>query len=720
MVVPHAPLTVKNVDLLEKENAKVHRTDRFELVAKAKSTPVLRRGQPFKLRLHFDRPFLENMDIVRIFFSFGSYPDVMKGTKGVGTIAKKTSLPAHSETWQVRATDLRTEIVSIEVQSPANCPVGVWKLFIDTTVSGHENTTNTFEVDSDIYLLFNPWMKHDLVYMEDQKLLEEYVMNDTGKIWVGTKKEPKGRGWVFGQFHACVLPACQLMLKKSGIKDVARGDPIKMSRAISRIVNANDDNGVLAGNWTDNYDGGVSPSAWTGSVPILKKFLETKNTVRFGQCWVFSGVVTTVCRALGLPARSVTNLRSAHDCDNTLSIDRYFNSRHERLFFDPITGKSFEDSIWNFHVWNDVWMARPDLPKGYGGWQVIDATPQETSDGTFQCGPASVEAIKQGAAGFNYDVPFMISSVNADVVNWIEDKRSESGWRSFSTSKDAVGIMILTKAPLKFDSKGERDRLDITCSYKAEEGTQAERLTLYRAARCLDSARRSYAIPELTKEDCEFTLVDLDTVNIGEPFAVQVNVKNNSKEQRTIRAILSVRSVFYNGNPGHTVKSVLTNLTLHPKKRDVLRLPITADQYLDKLVEYCHLKLSAVIAVNETNQTWVDEDDFRVVKPTINIEVARKLVMEQPAMLSLTFTNPLKKMLTDCKINLSSSGFRSTKEMSLKDVAPSKMVHVIHQAVPYMDGKHNIVVTFTSKELCDVTGLATVEVIEEHENAIQK
>lgn len=26
-------------------------------------------------------------------------------------------------------------------------------------------------------------------------------------------------------------------------------------------------------------------------------------------------------------------------------------------------------------------MARPDLPDGFGGWQVVDATPQETSDG---------------------------------------------------------------------------------------------------------------------------------------------------------------------------------------------------------------------------------------------------------------------------------------------------------------------------------------------------
>ena len=34
-------------------------------------------------------------------------------------------------------------------------------------------------------------------------------------------------------------------------------------------------------------------------------------------------------------------------------------------------------------MWNDVWMTRPDLPQGYGGWQAIDATPQQASEGTF-------------------------------------------------------------------------------------------------------------------------------------------------------------------------------------------------------------------------------------------------------------------------------------------------------------------------------------------------
>ena len=35
----------------------------------------------------------------------------------------------------------------------------------------------------------------------------------------------------------------------------------------------------------------------------------------------------------------------------------------------------------NFHVWNESWFKRPDLPDGHDGWQAHDATPQETSYG---------------------------------------------------------------------------------------------------------------------------------------------------------------------------------------------------------------------------------------------------------------------------------------------------------------------------------------------------
>ena len=89
-------------------------------------------------------------------------------------------------------------------------------------------------------------------------------------------------------------------------------------------------------------------------------------------------MIGPVCRALGLPCRSVTNFVSAHDTNASLTIDKFFSEDGRELTSkdDPEFGA---DSIWNFHVWNDVWMSRPDLPKGYGGWQAIDSTPQELS-----------------------------------------------------------------------------------------------------------------------------------------------------------------------------------------------------------------------------------------------------------------------------------------------------------------------------------------------------
>ena len=58
-------------------------------------------------------------------------------------------------------------------------------------------------------------------------------------------------------------------------------------------MNSPDDNGVLMGNWSGNYEGATAPMAWVGSYDILKQFYERRQPVKYGQCWVFSGVTTT-------------------------------------------------------------------------------------------------------------------------------------------------------------------------------------------------------------------------------------------------------------------------------------------------------------------------------------------------------------------------------------------------------------------------------------------
>ena len=50
------------------------------------------------------------------------------------------------------------------------------------------------------------------------------------------------------------------------------------------------------------------------------------------------------------------------------------------------------DSVWNFHVWNEVFLrGTGHWPEKYAGWAAVDATPQESSNGMMQCGPAPLK-----------------------------------------------------------------------------------------------------------------------------------------------------------------------------------------------------------------------------------------------------------------------------------------------------------------------------------------
>lgn len=72
--------------------------------------------------------------------------------------------------------------------------------------------------------------------MEREEERQEYILNETGKIWCGTFKTPKGKHWIFGQFDEIALPTAVFLLEKSGLHPSQRGSPVMVARAISAIV----------------------------------------------------------------------------------------------------------------------------------------------------------------------------------------------------------------------------------------------------------------------------------------------------------------------------------------------------------------------------------------------------------------------------------------------------------------------------------------------------
>uniref|UniRef100_A0A8C5HXV3 protein-glutamine gamma-glutamyltransferase n=1 Tax=Gouania willdenowi TaxID=441366 RepID=A0A8C5HXV3_GOUWI len=411
---------------------------------------IVRRGQEFQVKVTFNRPYKPAKDKFALEFVIGSSPQFSKGTY-IPVFPNKE----RQSSWEGRITNTSDNVVTMGITPQTSCIVGKYHMYVAIqTPFGIRRTRR--DKSRDLYILFNPWASDDAVYLDDEREREECVLTEVGVIYHGAYDDVAERYWNYGQFNYGVLDACLYIMDRSQMPIANRGDPIKITRKASAMLNSRDDDGVMVGNWSGDYTYGVAPTSWTGSTDILLTYASTKLPVAYAQCWVYAAVFNTFLRCLGIPSRVVTNYYSAHDNNGNLKMDIILddNGRIDR--------NRTRDSIWNYHCWNECFMSRPDLPPGFGGWQVVDATPQETSDGMYRCGPASVQAIKHGQICFPFDAPFVFAEVNSDVVFY--SRRTDGSMEPVKVNRTHVGRMVLTK------STGEMSRRDITDQYKFPEG----------------------------------------------------------------------------------------------------------------------------------------------------------------------------------------------------------------------------------------------------------
>jgi len=762
--VPSDVLKVDTVEMYSRDNAREHRTDRYELVRENAPSCVLRRGQPFFMALRMkERGFDTRRDNLRVSFYFGSNPQVTKGTKVVLpfrlTQREFTRAPS---SWDVRLHQQDGVIITLQVNIPPTALVGLWRCVIETTTVNPGSRVEEFRCKDDMYILFNPFCRDDLVYLDSEEQRREYVLNETGKVFVGTHHRPKGRRWVYGQFSDVALPVAQLLLEMSGLNASERGNPVQVARAISGIVHANDNNGLLEGKFEGSFEDGVCPWVWTGSCKIFEQFLRNGcKPVKYGQCWVYAAVATSICRALGIPSRPVTNFVSAHETKHTLSVDKYFDAFGEEIKGGP--DGDGHDAIWNFHSWTEVHMARSDLPHGYGGWQCFDATPKQqygSNTEKNQCGPVSVEAIRRGEVGFAFDTPSLFAEVNAEVRHFQEDESSHWGFKKIKVNNYSVGRQILTKRVGADDDVADADVEDITGLYKNSEGISRHQnrddgcfsssfmsndsssygepreitrdlsrnlsrdIMPYPGAssgcmslpsvmnnvRGVDRSSNMYDFPGKVTEDVIFDLVQMNKIAYGQPFNVSVQIQNRSSEMRTITAILSASSIYYTGVSGRRLGRVDRQLVLQPGQRETLQVRATFEDYRDKIVDYGMIKFYALASVMETKQCWSEEDDFQLEKPKIDVQIRGSPQVGQDCFVTFSFMNPLSVSLTDCEFTFEGPGLVRPQTIKYRDVKMGEIVSHVQKFTPKLSGDRKIVVTFSSNELVDVVGSKQVSV----------
>ncbi|XP_037351133.1 protein-glutamine gamma-glutamyltransferase 2 isoform X2 [Talpa occidentalis] len=678
-------LILERCDLELEANGRDHHTADL-----CRKSLVVRRGQPFWLTLHFEgRSYDAGVD--RLTFSAVTGPDP---SKEAGTKARFPLSGAVEEgAWAATVVDQQDNALSLLLSSPANAPIGLYRLSMEAS-TGYQGSSFVL---GNFTLLFNAWCPADAVYLDSEEERREYVLTQQGFIYQGSAKFIKNIPWNFGQFEDGILDICLMLLdvnpkflKNAGRDCSRRRNPVYVGRVVSRMVNCNDDQGVLLGRWDNNYGDGVSPMFWIGSVDILRRWKTYScQRVKYGQCWVFAAVACTVLRCLGIPTRVVTNYNSAHDQNSNLLIEYFRNESGE------VQGDKSE-MIWNFHCWVESWMTRPDLKPGYDGWQALDPTPQEKSEGTYCCGPVPVRAIKEGDLTPKYDAPFVFAEVNADVVDWIQQ---EDGSMHKSVNHSlVVGLKISTKRV------GRDEREDITHTYKYPEGSPEER-------EAFERANHLNKLADKEETGLAMRIRVTESMSMGNDFDVFAFISNNTDEEHLCRLLLCARTVSYNGilGPECGANNIL-ELPLEPFSEKSIPLRILYEKYADCLTESNLIKVRGLLLDQATNNYLLAERDIYLENPEIKIRILGEPKQNRKLVAEVCLRNPLTVPLTGCIFTVEGAGLtEEQKVVEIPDpVEAGEEVKVRVDLLPPLMGRHKLVVNFESDKLKSVKGFRNV------------
>uniref|UniRef100_A0A8C5EC85 protein-glutamine gamma-glutamyltransferase n=1 Tax=Gouania willdenowi TaxID=441366 RepID=A0A8C5EC85_GOUWI len=626
---------LKFVNFEAQENTVSHETQGL-----SKTHLVVRRGKPFKITLVFDGRVLNPP-------SESLMLEVRLGSLSERIPVQFCKNPSHSQAWSaiIAQENIHFQSVTIHVCSPVLSSVGLYHLLLHIK----DSQIRVNYALGHFALLFNPWLKDDPVFMPLDVHIQEYVKSDYGLIYMGTHLNVCKRPWSFGQYEPGVLEACLQLLQVSPqhlsdkhLDYVLRSDPVYISRVICAMVNCNDDMGILEGRWQGSYKSGTKPTEWSNSADILNLWVSSQcSPVRYGQCWVFASVLCTVMRVLGIPSRVVTVFNAAHDSDSNVKITEFYTSRGEKL------GVS-KDSIWNFHVWVECWMRRPDLGTEFDGWQVVDPTPQEKSAGVFCCGPCPVAAIQRRYLGTPYDAPFIYASVDADVVRLIVRDGVVVG-RTVDT--ECVGQQIYTKSV-------DSDRPEnLTHKYKGMKMTrQGETLSTLEVSLSIDR------VPVL-----------------GESIRISVKVTNHSNRPRILRENISAQLKEFNRSPQESFWTVHREVHIKPCEALLLHHSIPQFEYASVLAGDDIVNVAVVMKDVKTKERVLAAQEFNISPPKIHIEVEGGdfIQTNQEHTAFVSFTNQFTECLIGAVLTVEAPGLVPAKqETRLVLLEPGKKMDI--------------------------------------------
>eukprot|EP00519_Triparma_laevis_P003883 CAMPEP_0182499912 /NCGR_PEP_ID=MMETSP1321-20130603/8017_1 /TAXON_ID=91990 /ORGANISM="Bolidomonas sp., Strain RCC1657" /LENGTH=1576 /DNA_ID=CAMNT_0024704163 /DNA_START=169 /DNA_END=4896 /DNA_ORIENTATION=- len=508
--------TDPSVHWLAAKNNKLAGTDLFTGIPADYN--IVRRGSSFEFLIFGGAGVALSKDNVQIAISGEVAAGTYAGDPRVTTDdleARKTAefkIATKTETYPADAYSVEFENEAenrflVKVSFTSSAPVGEFKISATVTI-GEGRGTKTAQAEQHFIVLFDPTNSDDVVYTTKSNR-NEYIDNTEGLVWQGLSDNNNGFSWSFNQWDFANLQIAYDRLVRMPVAD--RGDPVLVSRHITYSVGED----ICYGKWGEgSYTTGrpyggytcsankpcTTPDDWRDSTSLFATHRSIGRKVQYCQCFVYAAITTSIGRSLGIPTRPVTTFQSAHDTDKNRAIEKFYTIDPANGEFVPLDGAPTGDSVWSFHVWNEMYFDRPEFDfaacKSMGqrkgcadGWQAVDATPQETSKGGsgldpdtayYQMGPASIKLLLKNKDPicplYNsdtiygcFDNEFVLSEVNSDVHMWV---KTDDAAKEYSTG---LGYMLYGETGWESDAWGDKyNTIGLQISTKKKGGISAE------------------------------------------------------------------------------------------------------------------------------------------------------------------------------------------------------------------------------------------------------
>ncbi|NXK51713.1 EPB42 protein, partial [Chauna torquata] len=664
---------------------------------------MVRRGQPFIITVSFSSPihnYLQQLKRTFLIVQTGLHPSKADGTQ----VEFPISILGDQKQWSAVLEEQDPCFWTISVNAPANAPIGQYALLL--------HASKSYCLLGNFILLFNPWCHDDEVFLANEAQRQEYILNQEGVIYWGTENAVLAQPWDFSQFEEDIVDICFTLLdvgeRHQREKDhTQRKNPIYICRTVAAMLNCEEARGILTECGTREYYDGTSPSKWLGSSPILRQWVALQcKPVRYGQCWVFAAVMCSVLRCLGIPTRVVTGFTWAHNTNSSLNVDEHYDEDGTLLTHDKSA------RVWSFHVWNECWMARMDLLPEYSGWQALDATCQEKSKGPSFCGPAPVQAIKEGDTEVDYDVCYFFAAMNAKCHVWIH--KADGILKPALTCTKYTGNNISTK------SVGSERCEDITHKYKYPEGSLQEKKVLdkaYRKIKTLETTSSSKtefsSIPTALEEPVNLFvhLQSKSSLLLGQDVPLSIEVFNHSGGEKAAHLVLGAQSLHYSGVPITQLWKEEFHFILKSNEVNTLQVFVPYSRYRKELGENHLLRLTAILRDEDSFYIYFAQEEISICDPPLTIEFPENIVQYQPTTAEISLLNPLTEPLEKCVIVVGGRGliYRQRK-YRLGSVQPGSTQQLRFSFTPTEAGLRRLTAHLTCFQLQNLKSYKSINI----------